>query len=230
MTARLILLLAFIHATSAAAFPFAFWKASRIFPDANTILLLHFDSATAVDATVNNWTPVNNNSATSGDTVHIKFGVGTFHSTGTKNWQYSPTAFGTGDFTVDWWTYNTAWGNNNGASIGTQDAGIHGWDAQATTSGIRWNGPSGVIFTTSGLPTNNAWHHIAFVRSGSTVTAYFDGTSVGSGTDTNNYTDTQFRVGYSTSTTAQTNGDIDEVRLSNVARWTSNFTPPTLPY
>jgi hypothetical protein len=80
------------------------------------------------------------------------------------------------------------------------------------------------------LPSNNAWHHIAIVRSSGTVTVYVDGTSVGSVSDTNNYSVTQFRVGYSGVNVVPTNGFIDELRFSNTARWTSNFTPPSSAY
>ena len=70
------------------------------------------------------------------------------------------------------------------------------------------------------------------VRSGSTLTAYVDGTSVGSATWTNTTDSSTNYVGYSGGLGGTTyyNGHIDEVRISNTARYTSGFTPSTTPF
>lgn len=77
----------------------------------------------------------------------------------------------------------------------------------------------------------DTWHHIAMVRYNGTVTFYVDGTSVGSTSGCPNYNDTStFEIGGS-GYNADFAGWIDEFRISKgVARWTSNFTPPTGEY
>jgi hypothetical protein len=78
----------------------------------------------------------------------------------------------------------------------------------------------------------NQWHHIAFVKkiSDNTVTAYVDGVSKGSlsSTDIPVIATTSY-IGRDHSSNYLT-GWLDEVRISNVARWTAAFTPPTSAY
>lgn len=78
------------------------------------------------------------------------------------------------------------------------------------------------------------FHHFAWVKSGSTNTIYYDGVSLDSWTrsDYSYITTNTLYIGanYNGGKTA-VNGYIDEFRVSKgVARWTSNFTPPTEPY
>jgi hypothetical protein len=84
-------------------------------------------------------------------------------------------------------------------------------------------------------PTLKQWYHIAFTRDGSDDCRIFvDGAQVGStvndtGTITgNNATGLNgFKVGNDSAGTSSWDGWIDEVRISDTARYTSTFTPPT---
>jgi len=75
---------------------------------------------------------------------------------------------------------------------------------------------------------DNGWHHIAIVRSGNTITAYLDGSSDGS-------TATASGSGNTGTSTLKIAGEgdagftgyMDEIRISNTARYTSNFTVAT---
>jgi predicted membrane-bound spermidine synthase len=81
----------------------------------------------------------------------------------------------------------------------------------------------------------NTWQHIAAVRYGDVWSLYVDGTLKASTTDAGNSPNLSlvFWIG-DNNAGAGANvpfiGHIDELRISNVARWTSNFTPPTAPY
>ena len=82
--------------------------------------------------------------------------------------------------------------------------------------------------------SDGQWHHIAIIKSGSQLKSYVDGIADGevpAGTFVHqnepiylgNFTDlnaNRYFTGY-----------LDELRISKgIARWTSNFTPPTIPY
>ena len=91
---------------------------------------------------------------------------------------------------------------------------------------------NGTIAQASAGLSNDTWHHIAYVRSGSTATIYVDGTSKVSGSiSTDDYSSYAYRIGTAIgSDTGSINmgpAFIDEFRLSKIARYTSNFTAPT---
>ena len=94
---------------------------------------------------------------------------------------------------------------------------------------------STAIITTGGLISLNQWHHIAFVRNGSTCTLYVNGLVAGTAT---NATDLGATGSLSLGTAGDARGNnsydfhgyIADVRVSrNVARYTAAFTPPASP-
>ena len=82
--------------------------------------------------------------------------------------------------------------------------------------------------------TNSTWHHLACVIYGTTATIYLDGISIGSssisGSSRTPYFTDPVTIGNWPTQTRYFAGYIDEIRISNIARWTSNFTPPTRRY
>lgn len=97
-------------------------------------------------------------------------------------------------------------------------AGDSSWDFIPVTSNV-------------GTIVADTWTHRAFCKSGSTIYAFQDGVLVStietSGAITMMPT---VMIGVRTVSASGFVGYIDEVRVSNIARWTSNFTPPTEPY
>jgi hypothetical protein len=94
----------------------------------------------------------------------------------------------------------------------------------------------GVVFATEGFsPTLNQWYHIALVRSGTSVRFFINGIQLG---DTLTIANTiivgtgSLFIGHDGNLSGRVfPGYIDEFRISKgVARWTSNFTPPTSAY
>ena len=78
--------------------------------------------------------------------------------------------------------------------------------------------------------TVGQWTHVAAVRSGSTMTLYVNGTSVGSTTNSSNLTDTLFRIGSAGYTGDYFTGYISNVRVvKGTAVYTGSFTPSTTP-
>lgn len=142
-----------------------------------------------------------------------------------------------GDFTVDWWEYCT--GNSATRFAQSVNGGCGGICAGGSaninslyisSTGSSWNLSSGSVMFNTAL---NTWVHWALVRNGNTWTTYRNGIKfaqiTGVGTIFTNssglvigsflYDANHYFVGY-----------IDEFRISNIARWTQDFPPPTAPY
>lgn len=85
----------------------------------------------------------------------------------------------------------------------------------------------------TGSPTlvANTWYHIAIVFNGTTYIVYVNGTIGATINSSSKITSTafnNFRFGSNGTTTF--NGYIDEIRLSNNERYTTTFTPTTIPF
>jgi hypothetical protein len=173
-----------------------------------------------------------------------KYGTGSMYFDGTGDGLYRPSSdlfnFGSGSFTIEFWMYLSS-------KTGYQTLVSYGYSPQATTGWLvqTGNGDGKPVFykittstatavaTDAGSTVNTGqWYHIAIVKNGSTTTIYRDGTSVGSGSDTNTYSVTgNFYIGGGSGTGFDNfylNGYIDDLRITKgVARYTANFTPPT---
>jgi hypothetical protein len=94
-----------------------------------------------------------------------------------------------------------------------------------------WGNTDGTIITAEGIISDTDWHHIAIVRFSGTVTIYLDGTSIGTSSSITHTGSPSSSLYISRDWNAagdyNLNGNIDEYRVSQVARYTSNFTPPT---
>jgi len=95
--------------------------------------------------------------------------------------------------------------------------------------------------TSTKVITDGTWHHVALVIQPTTATLYVDGAVAGTTTYTSSNTtttdsssgaDLNFVVGDSgfSSATFQWPGAVDEVRLSDTARYTAAFTSPTVAF
>lgn len=85
-----------------------------------------------------------------------------------------------------------------------------------------------------GAIMNNTWYHIAFVRNGTSIKLYINGTASGTEVTDSDALCSGITTLYTGCTPAAgelLNGWIDELRVSKgIARWTGNFTPPTAAY
>jgi len=146
--------------------------------------------------------------------------------------------FGTGDFTVEAWAYMTANASGNyNMLFATSGLNMYfGIVAYLTAPLYRltaYDGTTTLEQTAGTSFTLNAWNHVAWVRSGTTFTAYLNGSSVYSTTNSKNITGTTgFQVGHSPSYPLlyYWTGNISNLRVvKGSAVYTANFTPSTTP-
>jgi hypothetical protein len=151
----------------------------------------------------------------------------------------SSLALGTANFTVEFWWYASSYPATNKRWV---DFGYQGgtrpllFTGNSNTRQLVWYvGTGGGSVTqvcatgTTDLPAAGSWCHVAVVRNSGTTKIYINGVEKATGTDNNNYTFSgELWMGASPSLIqAGFNGYIDEVRISNSARYTAGFTPST---
>ena len=148
--------------------------------------------------------------------------------------------FGADNFTIDFWVN---FSNLTGSQypIAQIVDGSHFWLVSKNSDNVltfrSYNaGNEAYVSTASAVSFNTGqWYHIAIVRNGSPILIFVNGISQATTVTQSPGTLTNFSavlsvggapvgLGYSVI------GYLDEVRISKVARWTSNFTPPTAPY
>ena len=163
-----------------------------------------------------------------GNSYQFSSNVNSFISTaGSSDW-----AVGTGDYTVEWFQYQTSTssfprpfsvGTYAGAAIAVSIEGgtFYYW----ANSGFRYSNSSGIVL--------NTWVHFAVVRQSNITKVYKNGTLLGSQiTDSNNITNTSTALTIGNETTKSTGaafvGRITNFRwVKGLAVYTGNFTTPT---
>jgi len=137
-----------------------------------------------------------------------------------------------GDLTIEGWFYQAVatdsnyrmlmsaetYGSSAPIAIYTRNAEVQGWANSSSAS-----------FVASSFSANT-WHHVAVVRNSGTWKIYLDGTGGGTTTTNGSYSfanTTDWRFGAWTNLAYDWNGYMQDWRISNTARYTTNFTPPT---
>ena len=183
-------------------------------------------------------------------TSRAKFGSTSMYFDGTQDHLKLPSStdwnFGTDDFTIDYWV-NGISGNDaaiirfgNQAVPTTGQAAGFGYISSGgqlklyLSSGSSWDIASSVNM--GAYPTGNEWVHFAVVRKQNTWTTYRNGTQVSTFTDSSSLNTTggggnnlHIMDDWGTAGT-MASGYVDGIRISKVARWDADFTPPTTPY
>ena len=138
--------------------------------------------------------------------------------------------FGTGDFTVEAWIYPEEITTDNFIFSGSASGAFFFGRKGSNVIGI---GRANILWDTEAPVATpaNTWSHVAAVRSKGQVSLYVNGNQTGPLANTNAYSMAGFIacIG-SQGTNLYYKGYMDEIRVSNVARWTESFVPPTQPY
>lgn len=200
--------------------------------DEHTLLLLHCDDYS--DSSMYGIELMDKSAQAS--TEQSKFGGKSMYFNGSTRLSIDDVSarifdFGTGDFTVEAWIYPEEISTDNFIFSGSADGSFFfGRQTGNFNLGI---GRTGVLWdSVAPVPMQaNTWSHVAAVRSKGQVSLYVNGNQTGPLANTNAYSMAGFIacIG-SQGTNYYYKGYMDEIRVSNVARWTESFVPPTQPY
>lgn len=237
--------------------PFIF-KVPPVTVDPLINLLIHSNttngSTTFIDSSNNGLSPIINGAGTQHSTSATKFGTTSIRFTGAGHIRVPEQGGGIGglgefylsndNFTVDCWVKVDSIAPNAqviaAQGLGSTTDAITAFQMRIRTNGsvetfVKTSGGStfGFITTSTGLIGTTQFHHVAYVRSGSTFYLFVDGIQSGTATSTSTQGNGSgnLAIGRRGDAGNPLTGYIDEFRFKvSAADWTSNFTPPTAPY
>lgn len=217
---------------------FGVWnhKINNTIFDEYTVSLLHFDDSITKDEFFLDWKPLGvpelNDSSKFGKSIYFNKTNGIYIKDSSNLIEPSD------NFTVDFWakpetdtgTFFNTYNSKVGVNINTYGSWIK---LDIYGNSLRFVGYSNDVNITYPFDYNT-WHHFAVTYDGIKFKVYTDGEykmeierypiklggifSIGCHADLNQSSVENFK------------GCIDEFRISNIVRWTSDFTPPTAPY
>lgn len=214
--------------------------------DSYTKLMLHMNSDFSDSSGLGHVPTIGNGASI--DTVIKKFGAGSGKFVGASV-QYvsypdsADWAFGANNFTIDTWVRFNSFTNVDPliAHQGVDNNNYWVFQVRGASFGLRfYNFVGGVAQHDFNQGSATGWntgqqYHVALVRNGNVWNLYRDGISVANMTNSTAMTD--FASPLYLATFFDLNpfnlldGNLDEFRISKgIARWTSNFTPPTSEY
>jgi hypothetical protein len=190
---------------------------------------------TFLDSSTNNFTITRNGNTTQGT-------FSPFSQTGWSNFfdgtgdylslTISSTTIGSGDFTIEFWYYPTAFQNFDTMFSTTRGANGFNIGTNASASVVWYSSSAEQI--NSGTLTQNAWNHIAFTRTSNTLRLYVNGSQTGATpTVSTNFSATSCWIGdLATSGSEPSQGYISNLRvvtqsLASGSTYTVSTTPLT---
>jgi len=158
------------------------------------------------------WTSFAN--PTVGGNGSINFAASSWFTTsGSTDW-----AVGTGDFTVEWFQYQTNNGNENYVfSLGTTDT--FAASIQSGGNRLRAYANGSLLQNPTISNSTNAWYYVALSRVSGTLNMYFNGTRVATFANTSNITDSSSILYIGTKDGTGASGDNFPGYITNF-RWT----------
>ena len=180
------------------------------------------------------------------DTAQKVFGTASGFFDGNGDYIDTPDSedfnVGSGDFTVDFWFRRTTASSatqylcgqvDSALSVGSRSILFYFTGANKLFAIVRSVSGDYKYVETIFAPSTSVWYHAAFVRYGNTLSLYLNGSLQGSMAITVEVvsSSSKWAIGRAGEYPSYFDGYIDEFRFSKgIARWTTNFTPPTEPH
>ena len=145
--------------------------------------------------------------------------------------QSGDITLGTSDYTWETFAYFNSFSSTQciwdaGENVGASQNPV----VYITSTNLQLSYAGGTYINAAHGMSTGQWHHIAITRNGNNLTAYIDGSSIGTATYSLGSGATNHVLGGNFAGTFTMNGYLDESRLSTEVIYTSNFTPPTSPF
>jgi len=209
---------------------------------ANTSLLTSFTNAGIYDATSKNDLETVGNAQIS--TAQSKFGGSSMLFDGSGDYLVAPpnvdTDFGSGDFTAEAWVYPSSlaaaqdiFGKHADSPVGNSTVGLFIYVGANNSSNEAGIVSGNTVYNVTGWSlTAGTWQHIAFTRYAGSLRFFINGVQVGATVSANVSINSNSAwrtwIGTYTAALRNWNGYLQDVRFTKgIARYTSNFTPPT---
>ena len=203
--------------------------------DSNTLLLIHGNGTNAstvfLDDNGENNINIQNYGTVQISTAQSKFGGSSADVTGAANYLKTDNTINlsNADYTIEAWVYmssDTGFLTMIDFRTAATDTGVFLGYHSSNYFYVYYNGVTTITGTTA--MALNTWYHVALSRSSGVTKLFLNGTQEGSNwTDSNTYSARNAYIGSAFNAAASWTGYIDEVRISNTARYTANFTAPT---
>lgn len=143
-------------------------------------------------------------------------------------------AFGTGDFTIEYWQWNNSASGDPGAFQISSSA--NGLQPSTDSVAVLWSASRWYMYcggtVNSGVnhPGVNTWNHVALVRAAGVLSLFVNGVRIYQGNNNYNVVGQYVAVGGYYSTAYRFPGSIDDFTITaGVARYSANFDVPTSP-
>jgi len=167
-------------------------------------------------------------------TAHKKFGTSSLLLNGTTDFALVPTTadflFANSNLTIELWVYRAGGTGVNQVLLDFRTASTQvALALYLSTTYVPTLQVNGSAVIVGGAAVSlNTWTHIAVSKSGTSTKLFVNGTQSGSTyTDNNSYIQGPLSIGANYAQASWFNGYIDDLRVSNVARYTTTFTAPT---
>lgn len=216
------------------------WSITNIGEFATTLLLGdNANGSTTITDSSSAGATFTNTGLVTNSSTQVKYGAGSLYFANNGHTLVSPSssnyAFGTGDFTIEWWqrVVSPTWVYSYGLflGIGTYSSGANiAMAFFGSSMGVMTQSASGLSRSVS-RGTDGVFHHVALTRSLGVTRFFYDGTLIGT-TDltTGNFGDSVLyinRVSQYSNSGINNGLYIDEFRvLKGFAAYTASFTPP----
>lgn len=212
-------------------------RQEQIIQDVNTLLLLSGESLT--DSSIYN-VPLTNSGVTV-STAQSKFGGSSLYFTGGSKLQMSMADLQldfNNDWTLEWWDRPDEGNGTGSATFRMPYNGDYGFcayalrdnDVRIFAGNTDWKL---IPVTIIGTYKGQVWTHRAICKQGSVVYCFENGIITAEIPLNQEFVNAEYMYIGMRSPAGSSGGYIgylDEIRVSNIARWTENFTPPTEPY